>query len=100
MAYFRSLPNLQTMLDLFHREDDWLIPISADPDAMASAMALKRIMSRRVRDGIDNSVNLLQLRAACGGQPRQGQVERWDYDAAMQCFRRIAVHPLEPGDVG
>ena len=50
MAYFRSLPNLQTMLDLFHREDDWLIPISADPDAMASAMALKRIMSRRVRD--------------------------------------------------
>ena len=50
MAYFRSLPNLQTMLDLFSREDDWLIPISADPDAMASAMALKRIMSRRVRD--------------------------------------------------
>lgn len=56
-------------------------------------------LSRRVRDGIDNSVNLLQLRAACGGQPRQGQVERWDYDAVMQCFRRIAVHPLEPGDV-
>ncbi len=50
MAYFRSLPNLQALLDLFHREDDWLIPINADPDAMASAMALKRIMSRRVRD--------------------------------------------------
>ncbi|MDQ7831940.1 MAG: DHH family phosphoesterase [Desulfovibrionaceae bacterium] len=33
---------------LFRREDRWLILVNADPDALGSAMALKRIMSRRV----------------------------------------------------
>lgn len=37
-----------TLLDLLKREERWLITINADPDAMASAMALRRIMSRRV----------------------------------------------------
>lgn len=50
MPYFRSLPNLRKMLELFSREQRWLIVIFADPDAMASAMALKRIMSHRVQD--------------------------------------------------
>ncbi len=36
------------MCKLFRREDRWLILINADPDALGSAMALKRIMSRRV----------------------------------------------------
>jgi nanoRNase/pAp phosphatase (c-di-AMP/oligoRNAs hydrolase) len=36
------------MLDLFSSKEDWLILVNADPDAMASAMALKRIMSHRV----------------------------------------------------
>ncbi|WP_246287769.1 DHH family phosphoesterase [Desulfolutivibrio sulfoxidireducens] len=36
------------MCKLFRREDRWLILVNADPDAMGSAMALKRIMSRRV----------------------------------------------------
>lgn len=48
MAYFRKLQKIQEMLDLFSREDSWLILVNADPDAMASAMALKRIMSYRV----------------------------------------------------
>ena len=38
---------LTQLLELFNRNDDWLIVINADPDAMASAMALKRIMSHR-----------------------------------------------------
>lgn len=38
---------LTRMLDLFSREDDWLILVNADPDAMAAAMALKRIMAHR-----------------------------------------------------
>lgn len=38
---------LTQLLELFSRNDDWLIVINADPDAMASAMALKRIMSHR-----------------------------------------------------
>lgn len=50
MAYFRKIPKLQSMLDLFVRDARWLILINADPDAMASAMALKRIMSHRVGD--------------------------------------------------
>jgi len=32
----------------FRREDRWLILVNADPDALGSAMALRRIMSRRV----------------------------------------------------
>lgn len=32
------------------REDRWLIVMNADPDAMASAMALKRIMAHRVQE--------------------------------------------------
>ena len=40
---------LTQLLELFSRTDDWLIAINADPDAMASAMALKRIMSHRTR---------------------------------------------------
>lgn len=40
-------PRLAKLLEMFSREDDWLILVTADPDAMAAAMALKRIMSRR-----------------------------------------------------
>lgn len=47
MAYFRKIPKLQEMLDLFSSKEDWLILINADPDAMASAMALQRIMTYR-----------------------------------------------------
>lgn len=50
MAYFRKTPKIQDMMNLFSREEAWLILINADPDAMASAMALKRIMSHRVLD--------------------------------------------------
>ena len=38
---------VQQLLDLFERDDEWLIVISADPDALASALALKRIMAHR-----------------------------------------------------
>ncbi|CAK7047735.1 MAG: hypothetical protein DELT_00900 [Desulfovibrio sp.] len=48
MAYFRKIPRIQEMLDQFSSKDDWLILVNADPDAMASAMALKRIMTYRV----------------------------------------------------
>lgn len=51
MAYFRKLgTQLTQLLDLFSRNERWLILINADPDALASAMALKRIMSHRVSD--------------------------------------------------
>jgi len=50
MAYFRQLgERLSCMLALLKKDERWLILINADPDAMASAMALKRIISRRVK---------------------------------------------------
>jgi len=40
--------NLQKLLDLFSPKDRILVTIDADPDSMASALALKRILWRRV----------------------------------------------------
>ncbi|MDD6088077.1 MAG: DHH family phosphoesterase [Desulfovibrionaceae bacterium] len=37
------------IFELCSRKDDWLILINADPDAMASALALKRILVHRTR---------------------------------------------------
>lgn len=49
MSYFRKLTqNINAILDLLTKDEKWLILIVADPDAMASAMALRRIMARRV----------------------------------------------------
>lgn len=51
MSYFRKLETKLThLLELLDRAERWLIVINADPDAMASAMALKRIMIHRVDD--------------------------------------------------
>jgi nanoRNase/pAp phosphatase (c-di-AMP/oligoRNAs hydrolase) len=47
MASFAS-ERLRRLLGLFSREDRLLILINADPDAMASAMALKRILWRQI----------------------------------------------------
>ena len=46
----RHAGKLGRMVELFSRDEDWLILVNADPDAMASALALKRIMSHRVGD--------------------------------------------------
>ncbi|MBN1842561.1 MAG: DHH family phosphoesterase [Deltaproteobacteria bacterium] len=43
-----ALERLRRLLSLFSREDRLLIIINADPDAMASAMALKRLLWRQV----------------------------------------------------
>jgi 3',5'-cyclic AMP phosphodiesterase CpdA len=47
-------------------------------------------VSRRTRDGIPNSFNLI-LRLG----PERCQVERWDYDAHHGSFQRIESHVLE-----
>ncbi len=58
MTYFRKLIQETTRLtQLFDRDDRWLIVINADPDAMASAMALRRIMSHRVDEAAIAHVN-------------------------------------------
>ena len=50
MAYFRQIPKLQQLLQLLSRDERWLILINADPDAMSAALALKRILTRRVKE--------------------------------------------------
>lgn len=60
MSYFRQLGDkLSRMLSLLKKDESWLIMINADPDAMASAMALKRIISRRVRSVAIGQINTI-----------------------------------------
>ncbi len=40
--------NLKKLYRLFHSDDRLLILIDADPDSIASALALKRLLWRRV----------------------------------------------------
>lgn len=49
MAYFRKLDaQLDKLQRLFTKNERWLILINADPDALASALALKKILAGRV----------------------------------------------------
>jgi 3',5'-cyclic AMP phosphodiesterase CpdA len=51
-------------------------------------------VSRRVRQGVPNSVNL--LRWGAGSPAGVCAVEQWDYDAPMQAFARQKVHEIKP----
>ena len=55
----KTSQQLEAMLDLFVRDEDWLIVINADPDAMASAMALKRIMAHRAGEVVISHINAI-----------------------------------------
>ena len=58
MAYFRNLETkIKDMLGLFKKDERLLILINADPDALASAMALKRILYRKVHTASIAHVN-------------------------------------------
>ncbi len=80
MAYFRTLPKMQKMLSQMSRDDRWLILINADPDAMASAMALKRILSHRAHDAVIAKVN---------------EITRPD-NLAMARYTRLRMEPYTP----
>lgn len=47
MSYFRKIDQAKQCLDMVGKDQRWLILISADPDAMASSMALKRILKHK-----------------------------------------------------
>jgi 3',5'-cyclic AMP phosphodiesterase CpdA len=49
-------------------------------------------VSKRVRDGVPNSVNVLRHARA---EPEVCAVERWDYDAALARFKHFGSHRLE-----
>lgn len=79
MPSIRKLNARLTQLqELFSRNDDWLIVINADPDAMASALALKRIMSHRTRKVTIARIN---------------EISRPD-NLAMIRYLRIPMQPL------
>jgi nanoRNase/pAp phosphatase (c-di-AMP/oligoRNAs hydrolase) len=59
MSYFRHIHSLEKLPEVLSREQRWLLLINADPDAMASALALKRILSRRVQLAEIAKVNTL-----------------------------------------
>jgi len=81
MAYFRRMTNkLDQLLKLLSKKDRWLILFIADPDALASAMALKRIMARRVE-----TVSLAMV----------NEVTRPD-NMAMIRYLQIPVRKLSP----
>lgn len=49
MGYFRALENkIEALNRIWRKSDRWLIMMNADPDALASAQALRRIMARKV----------------------------------------------------
>ena len=83
MSYFRTLPHLRKMMELFSREQRWLILIVADPDSMASAMALRRIMGQKVQE-----VAIAKINA----------VTRPD-NMAMTRYTRLKMTRFEPGQL-
>jgi nanoRNase/pAp phosphatase (c-di-AMP/oligoRNAs hydrolase) len=81
MAYFRNLDvQVTKLLQLLNKDQRWLILMNADPDAMASALALKRILARRV-----NSVALAHV----------NEISRPD-NLAMMRLLRIPTKKLIP----
>ncbi len=81
MAYFRTLDNkLAELQALFNKKERLLIMINADPDALASAMALKRVLYRRVHSAAIAHVN---------------EISRPD-NLAMIKLLRISIKKLTP----
>jgi len=54
-SLLRSRP-LQALMDMTARDQKWLVLISPDPDALASALALKRILARRVESVVISAI--------------------------------------------
>tara|TARA_Y100001954_G_C15827095_1_gene612798 strand:+ start:3226 stop:4221 length:996 start_codon:yes stop_codon:yes gene_type:complete len=58
VALFKQLDDqVEHLLSLFSKEDNWLIVINADPDALGSALALRRIMARKVNEAAIAQIN-------------------------------------------
>jgi len=58
VALFKQLDNqVERLLSLFSKDDNWLIVINADPDALGSALALRRMMARKVNNVAIGQIN-------------------------------------------
>ncbi len=60
MAYFHKYPEVLAKINaLLQSDEKWLILINADPDAMAGAMALKKLITKSVKLVDIASINIL-----------------------------------------
>ncbi len=87
---------LRRFLDLFSGEDHVLVPIVADPDAIASAMTVKRLLWRRVASVTIANVNkilrpdnLAMVRLLSVGMVPFGQI-------APERFSRVVMVDAQP----
>ena len=82
MAYFRKLSSrLAELQALLNRDDNWMVLISADPDAIAGAFAFQRLISKRV-----HSVTIARI----------NEVTRPDNLAMLRYLRVPVVKPPTP----
>lgn len=68
----------------------YVLPLPAHCWAVQAGTAV----SRRVRLGASNSVNLIRISAQA---EERATVERWDHDAAQDAFAPVALHRLRRG---
>ncbi len=98
---------LRRFLDLFSGEDHVLIPIVADPDAIASAMAVKRLLWRKVAvvtianvNKILRPDNLAMVRLLSVGMVPFSQVDPELFNRVVMVDAQPEHHPaFEPLDV-
>lgn len=90
------LGKLAPLLDQLSRDEDWVILINADPDAMAAALALKRIFARRTGEVVIARINEVR-RPDNLAMVRYLQIPviKWD-DTLLCMFSRFALVDSQP----
>lgn len=97
MPPYRKLSSRLTQLQsLFSRNEDWVIMVNADPDAMAAAMALKRIMSYRTGKVLIARINTIS-RPDNLAMIRYLRIPLVPWSETLRpCFHRFALVDSQP----
>ena len=101
---------LQAFWDVFDKDDDVLVIINADPDALASAMAVKKLLRYRVKNIViahPNEIRRLNNVAMVDRLKipleRLGNVRTGDYSKVVMvdsqpshlpCFEKLTIHVI------
>ncbi len=98
---FSAREKLRRFLDLFSGEDHVLLPIVADPDAIASAMAVKRLLWRKVSsvtianvNKISRPDNLAMVRLLSVGMVPYSQVDSSRHNCVILVDAQPNHHPV------
>lgn len=87
---------LTPLLDQLSRDEDWVILVNADPDAMASALALKRIFARRTGEVAIARINEIR-RPDNLAMVRYLHIPLIKWDDTLRCFfHRFALVDSQP----